>query len=172
MNKRTIIGSLAVLAVLTGGISLAQAYNGHGMNYGKGYHSDYGYGEGRGYHRFADCPYNTGEGRGYYGYGSRQGQQLSEDQINKLNSLRSKHFETMEPLRESLHAKRLELNALKYNPNVEPETLSKLVQDIAALENKIDSEREAFRAQLEKDFGIEYYGGFGRHHNMGRRGWY
>lgn len=168
MNKRTIIGSLAILAVFAGGVSMAQAYNGHrGMGYGQGYADD-GCGYGRGYHRFADCPYNDGTGRGYYGYYNKQGKELSDKQIEQLGELREKHYKTMEPLWDSLREKRIELDTLKYNPNVQPETLTKLVQDITALENKINAERDNFRALLEKKFGIEYYGGFGRHHRQGR----
>lgn len=163
MNKGTIISSLAVLAVLAGGVSFAEAYNGHrGMGY------EQGYGSGRGFHNFDNCPYADGSGRGYYGYYNKQGKQLSDKQIEQLNDLREKHFAAMEPLRQNLHIKRMELNSLKYNPNVKPETLRKLVEEIIAAENKIDEEREAFRAKAEKDFGIEYFGGFGKHHRPGR----
>ncbi len=171
MNKRTIITSLAIFGILAGGAGFAQAYNGHGMGYGMGD----GQGMGYGYHHerghFADCPYADGSGRGYYGY-AKQGKQLTDEQIAQFDKVRSSHFEKMQPLWDQLHSKRMELNALKYNPNTEPETLTKLVKDITDIENKIDTERKSFRAQLEKDFGIEYYGGYGRHHRMGKRACY
>lgn len=165
MKKRTIITSLAIFSILAGGAGIAQAYcgQGTGYGYGGGYHHERG--------RFADCPFADGSGKGWYGY-AKQGKQLSEEQLAQLGKLRSSHFEKMQPLWNQLHSKRMELNALKYNPNTKPETLTGLVKDITAIENQIDAERKSFRTQLEKDFGIEYFGGYGRHHRMGKRSCY
>lgn len=156
MNTKKIFGTLAVMTMVLGGAGFADAYNGQ---HHRGYAAQEYYGD---YHNFGNCP---------YGQYSGAGKQLSEKEWAEFSKLRQAHWEKMQPLHDDLRAKHLELNALKYNPNVDPETLIKLSKDISNLENKIDAERDAFRAQVKNDFGIEYYGGgrgYGRHHRMGR----
>ncbi|HBV41325.1 MAG TPA: hypothetical protein DEB43_01605 [Desulfovibrio sp.] len=87
---------------------------------------------------------------------------LTKEQISQLDEMREKHFKTMQPLFEELRLKNMELDVFRSNPNVKPDQLDKLVREIIALENKVDSERQNFRSQIGEKFGIEYSRGMGR----------
>lgn len=74
-------------------------------------------------------------------------QALSDEQKKNVDNLFAEHLAAIEPLREQLQAKKLELNALSRNPNTEPETIRKLAGDIAGLNSKM---RQAGRELHEK----------------------
>jgi zinc resistance-associated protein len=93
----------------------------------------------------------------------QQMQALTPEQQQQLDTIMEQHFTRMEPLREQMWSKHLELDALASNPNTKPETLSKLVQDITALRAQIKTERDSMCADIVKKVGIPC---FGRNHGM------
>lgn len=172
MKARTIISTLAVMAVLAGSAGFAQAYNGYhngnGQRYSEnydGYNDGYGYGGGRGYRAYGNCPYADG-GRGYYGY---QGKDFTEKEIAQIEKMREEHFNKMRALGSDYRSVRRELNAIKYNPNVKPDQLESLAAELNSIEKKMDAERDAFAAAMKKEFDIDIRAGYGmRHHRMNR----
>lgn len=151
MKKSAIFGTLAVMAMAVTGAGYAQAY--HGDDYGyhhRGYHQEYRHGgcgsHYRQHHNFhpGNCFYNGQE------------QNLTDEQQAKLGEMRENHFKTMKPLFDDLRLKRMELDVFRDNPNVKPDQLDKLIKEIIALENKIDSEKYSFRTQLKDEFGFEF----------------
>lgn len=166
MKARTIISTLAVMAVLAGGAGFAQAYNGYHSGHGQRYSENYdGYYDGYGFGGYGNCPYADG-GRGYYGY---QGKDFTEQEIAQIEKMREEHFEKMKALGNDYRSVRRELNAIKYNPNVKPDQLESLAAKLGDIEKKMDAERDAFAAGMKKDFGIDLKAGYGmRHHRMNR----
>lgn len=152
MKKSAIFGTLAIMAMAVTGASYAQAYHG----------DDYGYHHNRGYHhqeyRHGGCDNFRPHHRGFHGncFYNGQEQNLSEEQLAKLDEMRENHFKTIKPLFDDLRLKRMELDVFRDNPNVKPDQLDKLIKEIIALENKIDGEKYSFRTQVEKEFGIDF----------------
>ena len=152
MKKSTMFGTLAIMAMAVTGAGYAQAY--HGGDYGyhhRGYHhQEYRHG---GCGNYKGYRHNYHRGNCFY---AEQEQNLTQEQLAKLGEMRENHFKTMKPLFDDLRLKRMELDVFRDNPNVKPDQLNKLIKEIIALENKIDTERYSFRTQVEKEFGIEF----------------
>lgn len=102
----------------------------------------------------ADAQFWRGKGRGA-GMGPGQGPfpwcppglNLSQEQIERLQSLHSKFFSETASLRGDLYKKQLELETLFTNPNPDVEKAGKLQAEISDLEGKLDQKR--LQAQLE-----------------------
>lgn len=162
MKKSMIFGTLAIMAMTAAGAGIAGAHNPYHDGYRSGYHRTYEYGHGN----YGCDGYRTphmfrGRSNAYYN-DNYQENTLTKEQISQLDEMREKHFKTMQPLFEELRLKNMELDVFRSNPNVKPDQLDKLVREIIALENKVDSERQNFRSQIGEKFGIEYSRGMGR----------
>lgn len=79
---------------------------------------------------------------------------LTEEKRAALDTLMREHRAAVEPLREQLEARHLELNALSVNPNARPEDISKLAKDTAALHARIRSMNLDFREKAQKELGV------------------
>lgn len=131
MNTRNIMAGLAVATLVLGSASFALAHGHHGgmMN---GYAGNNG-----------GCYYNGGY------------QNLTPEKRAAVDKLIQEHTAAMEPLRQQLDAKRLELNALSGNPNAKPEYISKLAGEVAQLSTQIRNSGSEFRARMAEEMGFE-----------------
>lgn len=148
MKKSTIFGTLAVMAMAVTGAGYAQAYHGGDYHHRDYHHTEYRHGGCDNYRQH----HNFHPGKGFRAW---QEQNLTEEQRVKLGEMRKDHFKTMKPLFDDLRLKRMQLDVFRDNPNVKPDQLDKLIKDIIALENKVDTEKRSFRSQVEKEFGID-----------------
>lgn len=147
MNTKTmrivVLSGLAVL--ITAALAFAQPGVGRG-----------GWGQG-------GCP----------GYGAGQAQNLTPEQQQKFDALFSEHQKKAFALHQDIWAKRTELDALAQNPNTKPERITQLVNELKDLRAKQYTQREAFRAALQKEGLPAAYGncgGFGGGYGNGPRG--
>lgn len=134
MNMRTLMAGLAVSTLLLGSASAALA-RGHHNGYMDGW---------QGGCNGAPC-YNT-YGGGYQG--------LSQEKRDALDKLMQERQTALDPMIQQLEAKRLELNALSRNPNTKPEDISKLAQDVAKLQNQIQTTNRDFQGKVRSEIGI------------------
>lgn len=150
MKKSTIFGTLAIMAMAVTGTGYAYAYHGDDCGYNHRGHQEYRHG---GYDTFRQHHRGFHHGCGFF---AGQEQNLTEEQQAKLGEMRENHFKTMKPLFDDLRLKRMELDVFRDNPNAKIDQLDKLIKEIIALENKIDSEKHSFRTQLKNEFGIDF----------------
>ncbi len=133
MNMRKIMAGLAVTTLVIGSASFALARGHNG-----GYHGGM-----MGYGNNGACYYNGGY------------QNLTPEKQAAVDKLIQEHTAAMAPLREQMQAKRLELNALSDNPNVQPEYISKLAGEVAQLSTQIRNSGAEFRAKMAAEMGFE-----------------
>jgi len=88
---------------------------------------------------------------------------LSPEKTASVEKIYDRGYAKMQPLRDNLYAKRLELNALAQNPNTKPGTIRDLTQDITELRKDIREQREIMSNSLEKETGVR-----GGYHRGGR----
>jgi hypothetical protein len=146
MKMRHVAAGLAVVTVLAGGTAAALA--------GPPHHGGWRGGP----------PPCGGAFPGWYpGNAADPAQQAAVEELFR------KHGLAVEPLRQQLYAKHLELDALKDNPNAKPEIVAKLAQEIAQLDGELRKAGRDFREELRKDpnitlppGGMEPYPGYGR----------
>jgi zinc resistance-associated protein len=136
INKKIIAVAAAVL--LLGGAHSAMAFGhfGGGMmggGYGGGYCGNFGGG------------YGPGMMGGYFGGTAEQQQEFAD--------LNSNFYKQMEPKLQQLQAKQMELSALSGNSNAKPEAISKLAQEIAALNAELRQMGQDFQTQMQGKFG-------------------
>lgn len=152
MNMRKIMAGLAVTTLVIGSASLALARGHHGGHYG---------GMMNGYAGNCGACYYTG------GY-----QNLTPEKRAAVDKLIQEHAAAMNPLREQLQAKRLELDALSRNPNAQPESISKLAGEVAKLSSRLRDTGAEFRGKMAQEMGVEAMpgamGGYGYGGMMGR----
>lgn len=151
MKKNTsLIVTLAMVA-LVALASLAIAGNGQGN-----------YKNSRG-----DCMGSGNCGRGM-GYGADQIDQLTPEKkaayVKIMEAFRAK----VDPLRESMWQKKMELKALSPNPNTQPAEIKALVKEIGNLHVQMRTERQALNERLEKEIGLKVGRSMG--HNGMKRG--
>jgi len=79
---------------------------------------------------------------------------LSPEKAASAEKIYDRGQAKIQPLRDNLYAKRLELNALSQNPNTKPATIKALAQDITELRQDIREQREIMSNNLEKETGI------------------
>ncbi len=102
-----------------------------------------------------------------YNHGQKFKDLSSEKQIALEKMFDEQHDKT-EPLRDQLFAKNLELDALSKNPNTQPAQIKQLVNEITELRKNLRTQRQAFAAKVEKDFGIDLQMGYEHGRGMGR----
>ncbi|WP_066854705.1 Spy/CpxP family protein refolding chaperone [Halodesulfovibrio spirochaetisodalis] len=116
---------------------------------------------------------------------------LSEAQQQKYMTLHDGFIKKTTPLRDAMWAKRVELEAVMNNENVDVEKVKNIVTEINKLRAEMRTEREAFAATVKKEVGIEPlanphrgnkmmgdcpmgmkrgHGGHGMHRGMGGKG--
>ncbi len=87
---------------------------------------------------------------GYHGNNSSYtGVNLTAEQQTQMDALAQEHFSTVQPIRNQLDEKMLELRMLSSNPNTTPETISALTKEVSNLRTQLDKENTAFRTKLE-----------------------
>ncbi|MCH5276228.1 MAG: periplasmic heavy metal sensor [Desulfovibrionaceae bacterium] len=77
-------------------------------------------------------------------------QGLTEEKRAELDALAREHRAAVEPLREQLEARHLELNALSGNPNMRPEDISRLAKEVAGLRARIRTANQTFREKAQE----------------------
>jgi len=79
---------------------------------------------------------------------------LSPEKAASAEKIYDRGQAKIQPLRDNLYAKRLELNALAQNPNTKPATIKALAQDITELRQDIREQRDIMATSLEKETGM------------------
>ena len=104
-------------------------------------HGERGYGHhGPGWHH---------RGWGGSGYGPMMGD-LSEDEIKKMDELRSTFFNQTEEIRKDLYAKELELRSELAKENVDSKKAENLQKEISKLEAELDQKRVDHMIRMKK----------------------
>ncbi len=156
MNKNKSIMVALIIVTLLSLTSLAMAGQGHGH-----------YGNSQG-----GCM-AAGSCGGGMGYNAAQINQLTPEKQEAYRKIMDSYRAKVEPLRESMWEKRMELRALAPNPNTQPAEIKALVKEIGALHVQMKTERDNLRNGLEKAIGLKLGRGMdGMHHGMrgGHRG--
>ena len=144
-NIRNILIILVVVAVAGIGVNAFA----HGQR-GYGHH---GWGDkGPGWHH---------RGWGGPGYGHMMGD-LSENEIKKMDELRSAFFNETEELRQDIYAKELELRSELAKENPDAKKAANLQKEISELESKLDQKRVDHMVQMRKIYPEAGRGFMGR----------
>ena len=148
INKKVLI-LVSIAIMIFGSVSLFGQYGrGYGMGYGRGYGRGYGMGCGRGYGRGMGC--NYGYGRGYgagYGYGRGYGYyNLTQDQINQIQTIESKYFPQIDDLRREVYNKNQAINLEMSDQNA----INKAIDDRAKTLSDLDKLRTEFFLEMDK----------------------
>ena len=93
-----------------------------------------------------------------------QAPELTKEQMAQMDKFCEEHRAALQPLRDQLIQKRMELRALSPNPNVKPEELKALTAEITKLHEQIRTVNDDFYAKMDKA-GLPCYG----YH---QRGWH
>lgn len=138
INKKII--ALATTIVLVGSATSAMAYGGHRGpgNFGGNY---------------ASCPGGGYGGMGHMGYMMDGNPNWTAEQRQEYSKMADDFYNSLEPKRQQLQAKHLELGALSNNPNTQPAELSKLANEIAALNSDMRKMGQDFRVKCRGKFG-------------------
>lgn len=163
MKTRTIIVAVATLGIVLGSGVSAFAWqhgggNGGHRGGGMGYNSGW-YGHNGGGMMNGNCPYYDANGAAL-----TPEKQAAIDTILKASDTR------MRPLMDQYSAKRIELDALAGNPNVKPETISKLADEIAALQGQIRNEMITRNDKITTEGGVAARGNRGMYRGGHRSG--
>lgn len=135
------LAALSVLGFSTMAFAWGAGYNGH-MGMGRG-----SWGSGGGYM----CGYGPGDG-----YSNN----LSPDQLNRLDQERTEFFKGTEDLRQSLYTKELELRNELTKENPDAARTSNLQSEISNLQGQLDQKSLGFEMRARK--AVPGYRGYGR----------
>ncbi|SIN87422.1 Spy/CpxP family protein refolding chaperone [Halodesulfovibrio marinisediminis] len=80
---------------------------------------------------------------------------LSEAQQQKYMSLHDDFIQNTTPLRDAMWAKKVELNALMNNENVDAKKVAALATEMNKLRAEMRAQRATFAATVKKEVGIE-----------------
>ena len=155
INKKVLI-LVSIAIMVFGSVSLFGQYGrGYGMGYGRGYGRGYGMGCGRGYGRGMGC--NYGYGRGYgAGYGRGYGYyNLTQDQINQIQSIESKYFPQIDDLRREVYNKNQVINLEMSKQNPDQNAINKAIDDRAKTLSDLDKLRTEFFLEMDKVFQVK-----------------
>ncbi len=171
MSKKTIIASLAILAVTTFTLAEnAEAYpredkgqqQYHQQHDGEQYHKNFKQGRGR-QHNPAHAE-QMAKVRAQY-------EKLTEAQKAELEKMKDKLRAEMNPIRTSLASKKAEYRALMQNNNPNPKDAGQIAGDISRLQQEEQELRREHAKSVEEKFGIEMaMGKHGMGRGMGRGG--
>ncbi|MEI0530231.1 periplasmic heavy metal sensor [Brachyspira pilosicoli] len=161
INKKVLI-LVSIAIMVFGSVSLFGQYGrGYGMGYGRGYGRGYGMGcgYGRGYGRGYGMGCNYGYGRGYgagYGYGRGYGyNNLTQDQINQIQSIESKYFPQIDDLRREVYNKTQTINLEMSKQNPDQNAINKAIDDRAKTLSDLDKLRTEFFLEMDKVFQVK-----------------
>lgn len=157
INKKVLI-LVSIAIMVFGSVSLFGQYGrGYGMGYGRGYGMGYGRGHGRGYGM--GCGYGRGYGRGMgcnYGYGRGYGYyNLTQDQINQIQSIESKYFPQIDDLRREAYNKTQTINLEMSKQNPDQNAVNKAIDDRAKTLSDLDKLRTEFFLEMDKVFQVK-----------------
>jgi Spy/CpxP family protein refolding chaperone len=123
----------------------------------------WGRGNGRGF--------GPGDGYGQHGYNCPAAfEKLSDEQIDRLNQMRTQYFDDTRDLRQQIHQKRLELWRELAKENPDKTRALDLQKAVSGLRGEMDQKRLEQRLELKKEFPELVENGFGRGDGKGR-GW-
>ena len=156
--KKGFIILVSIAIMVFGSVSLFGQYGrGYGMGYGRGYGMGYGRGHGRGYGM--GCGYGRGYGRGMgcnYGYGRGYGYyNLTQDQINQIQSIESKYFPQIDDLRREVYNKNQVINLEMSKQNPDQNAINKAIDDRAKTLSDLDKLRTEFFLEMDKVFQVK-----------------
>ena len=131
--------------------------------------ADWGRGGGRGFGPGA-CG-GPGGGYGQRGYNSPAAfDELSDEQIDRLNEMRTQFFDDTRDLEDQIYQKRLELRSELAKQDPDKARAMKLQKEVSELRNEMAQKRLEQRLELKKEFPELADRGFGRGYGKGR-GW-
>ena len=147
--KKGFIILVSIAIMVFGSVSLFGQYaRGYGMGYGRGYGRGYGmgcgYGRGydRGYGRGMGCNYGYGRG---YGYNN-----LTQEQINQIQSIESKYFPQIDDLRREAYNKTQAINLEMSKQNPDQNAINQAIDDRAKTLADLDKLRTEFFLEMDK----------------------
>ena len=155
INKKVLI-LVSIAIMVFGSVSLFGQYGrGYGMGYGRGYGRGYGMGcgYGRGYGRGMGCNYGRGYGAGYgrgYGYYN-----LTQEQINQIQTIESKYFPQIDDLRREVYNKTQTINLEMSKQNPDQNAINKAIDDRAKTLSDLDKLRTEFFLEMDKVFQVK-----------------
>ena len=155
INKKVLI-LVSITIMVFGSVSLFGQYGrGYGMGYGRGYGRGYGMGcgYGRGYGRGMGCNYGRGYGAGYgrgYGYYN-----LTQEQINQIQTIESKYFPQIDDLRREVYNKTQTINLEMSKQNPDQNAINKAIDDRAKTLSDLDKLRTEFFLEIDKVFQVK-----------------
>lgn len=100
---------------------------------------------------------------------NHNGTNLTPERQAQYETMLDEHYDSVRPLQDKLRLKYMELNAYQNNANVKPEQISKLINEIASIENEISTQHDKFSNNVKDKLGIEV-SGRGHHFGYGQRG--
>ena len=160
--KKGFIILVSIAIMVFGSVSLFGQYaRGYGMGYGRGYGRGYGmgcgYGRGydRGYGRGMGC--NYGYGRGYgAGYGRGYGYyNLTQEQINQIQSIESKYFPQIDDLRREAYNKTQAINLEMSKQNPDQNIINQAIDERTKTLSDLDKLRAEFFLEIDKVFQVK-----------------
>jgi len=153
-------GMALAAALLIAGTAMADPGEGRGRR-----------GGGYGYNSGSDCG-GSGYGRNQRGYGGRQFEEnLSAEEIEKLNQAREKFVEDTRDLRLNIRQKHLALQAEFAKKTPDAKTALALQKEISALKGQMAEKRLTHRLEMKKINPYLSFGGRGKGKG-GKRGGY
>ncbi|TXJ37260.1 periplasmic heavy metal sensor [Brachyspira pilosicoli] len=152
--KKGFIILVSIAIMVFGSVSLFGQYaRGYGMGYGRGYGRGYGmgcgYGRGydRGYGRGMGCNYGYGRGYGYYN--------LTQEQINQIQSIESKYFPQIDDLRREVYNKTQTINLEMSKQNPDQNAINKAIDERTKTLSDLDKLRSEFFLEIDKVFQVK-----------------
>jgi len=101
------------------------------------------------------------------GKGQGQLNNISPENRATIQKIIEAHQDKLYELREKIWAKHAELQALSASGKAEKSDIQGLVGDISKLRDAMNKERQAIRADIEKQTGLKGFGPGGYHRGMG-----
>ena len=139
INKKVLI-LVSITIMVFGSVSLFGQYGrGYGMGYGRGYGRGYGMG----------CGYGRGYGRGYGYYN------LTQEQINQIQTIESKYFPQIDDLRREVYNKTQTINLEMSKQNPDQNAINKAIDDRAKTLSDLDKLRTEFFLEIDKVFQVK-----------------
>lgn len=104
-----------------------------------------------------------------YYHGNNNGMvDLTVEQQAQYDDMLNAYHGKVRPLHDKLRLKYMELEAYQNNVNVKPADISKLIKEIASIEDEISLQRADFANNVQDKLGIDIQSR--RHHNYGQGG--
>ena len=142
INKKVLI-LVSIAIMVFGSVSLFGQYGrGYGMGCGRGYGRGYGMGCNYGYGRGYGAGYGYGRGYGYYN--------LTQDQINQIQTIESKYFPQIDDLRREVYNKNQAINLEMSKQNPDQNAINKAIDDRAKTLSDLDKLRTEFFLEMDK----------------------